>query len=88
MSFYRLDIFFVVVVKILVVDCGDPGQLTNGLRKDKNMTTYNSMVHYFCNPEYILSGSRERVCQADGKWSGTQPKCTSKNFALHFSFYF
>ena len=62
-----------------MVDCGDPGQLTNGLRKDKNVTTYNSMVHYFCNPEYILSGSRERVCQADGKWSGTQPKCTSKN---------
>ena len=64
---------------ILVKDCGDPGNLHNGVRKDDGNTTYGSKVRYFCNPGYIFSGSRERKCQADGKWSGTQPVCNRKS---------
>eukprot|EP00111_Clytia_hemisphaerica_P015651 TCONS_00046199-protein len=59
-----------------IKNCGDPGNLQNGVRKGDGNTTYGSTVRYFCDPRYIFSGSRERKCQADGTWSGTQPACT------------
>lgn len=74
----KYNIHNATVIFHSVVDCGDPGSLTNGLRRDDGNTTYSSKVRYFCNPGYILSGSRDRVCQADGTWSGNKPTCFSK----------
>jgi len=73
-----LKLFYNTFPYLLVVDCGNPGDLANGLKKGSDNTTYLSEVKYFCNPGYILSGSRERKCGADGKWSGTKPICFCK----------
>ena len=60
-----------------VVDCGDPGTLTNGQRSLPS-TTYNSVVTYTCDVGYTLQGSNSRTCQSDGQWSGSVPRCISE----------
>ena len=42
-------------------------------------TTYNSTAIYICmNNGYRLVGESTRVCNANGSWSGNQPKCGGK----------
>ena len=60
-----------------VVDCGDPGTLTNGQRSLPS-TTYNSVVTYTCDVGYTLQGSNSRTCQSDGQWSGSVSQCISE----------
>ena len=71
MSFYFSLIY-------LVVDCGDPGSVSNGVRI-MSATTYLSTAKYFCHPGYKLLGSPERVCEAEGQWSGQATSCVSKS---------
>lgn len=33
-------------------------------------------VHFACEPGFELQGSSTRICQADGSWSGEEPRCT------------
>ena len=35
-----------------------------------------------CDTGYRLSGSRIRVCQANGQWSDTQPSCQRELIVL------
>ena len=65
------------IMSFLVQNCGVPETVTNGVRMMEN-TTYGSSVSYFCNPGYMLVGSRKRVCQANGQWSGQATSCASK----------
>jgi len=58
-----------------LVDCGRPGTIQNGIVYNKDKTTYESEIGYFCNPGYYMSGNLHRSCMANGKWSGSQPKC-------------
>ena len=60
-----------------LVDCGDPGQLENGVRSLVSMT-FGSTVTFSCNLNFTLSGPNQRVCQADGFWSDFQPVCKRK----------
>ncbi len=65
---------------ISVVECGDPGFISNGSRTVYNMT-YGSNVIYQCDMGYNhTSGDLVRTCSADGTWDGTQPDCQSKFF--------
>ena len=57
-----------------VADCGNPGDVTNGVRM-MSKTTYQSTVEYFCDPSFKLIGSTKRVCQANGQWSGEATSC-------------
>ena len=57
-----------------VVDCGDPGPLTNG-QHILFTTTYNSVAIFTCDVGYTLQGPNSRTCQSDGQWSGSVPQC-------------
>jgi len=57
-----------------IVSCGDPGSPNNGVRYGETFT-YQSTVVLECDPGYKLVGDLTRTCQADGKWSGSQPTC-------------
>uniref|UniRef100_A0A8C6YHL2 CUB and Sushi multiple domains 2 n=1 Tax=Naja naja TaxID=35670 RepID=A0A8C6YHL2_NAJNA len=55
--------------------CGDPGIPSHGIRHGENELSVNSTVWFSCEPGYTLRGSLQRMCQANGSWSGTQPEC-------------
>ncbi|XP_063029445.1 CUB and sushi domain-containing protein 3 isoform X1 [Melospiza melodia melodia] len=54
--------------------CGDPGVPAQGKREGKSFI-YQSEVSFSCNSPFILVGSNTRICQADGTWSGSSPRC-------------
>jgi len=36
---------------------------------------FGSIVHYSCDPGYMLIGQSQRRCQGDRNWSGFAPTC-------------
>ncbi|XP_069077935.1 inactive serine protease PAMR1 isoform X2 [Pleurodeles waltl] len=64
--------------------CADPGGPLNGYRKVEedsvvmrdHFAKVGTVVTFFCNNSYVLSGDRQRMCLAEGTWSGKQPICT------------
>uniref|UniRef100_A0A8C2HQA1 CUB and Sushi multiple domains 3a n=1 Tax=Cyprinus carpio TaxID=7962 RepID=A0A8C2HQA1_CYPCA len=54
--------------------CGDPGIPAFGSREGRSFI-YQSEVSFSCMAPYIPVGSTTRICQADGTWSGSQPRC-------------
>ncbi|NXU35780.1 PAMR1 protease, partial [Drymodes brunneopygia] len=64
-------------------NCSDPGGPLNGYRRvveDTGLLTgcyakIGTVIAFFCNNSYVLSGNEQRTCQDDGKWSGKQPIC-------------
>ena len=61
-------------VLCLVVDCGHPGNISNG-RVRVSGSTLERGIHYSCDMGYILKGSLWRTCQSNGTWSGLKPTC-------------
>ncbi|XP_070555428.1 uncharacterized protein [Ptychodera flava] len=56
------------------ISCGDPGDPINGYQT----TTDNSIgatKTYACAEGYEMVGQPWRVCQANGEWSGIEPRC-------------
>ena len=56
------------------VECGDPGQPSNG-NSSFSSTVEGSSVFHSCQSGYNLVGDRRRVCRGDGRWSGSLPEC-------------
>ncbi|XP_078449693.1 CUB and sushi domain-containing protein 3 isoform X2 [Lampetra fluviatilis] len=54
--------------------CGDPGIPVHGFRSADDVRV-RSTIRFYCAEGYVLRGSRERVCNPGGVWSGTQPDC-------------
>ncbi|XP_047200285.1 CUB and sushi domain-containing protein 3 [Hippoglossus stenolepis] len=54
--------------------CGDPGTPVGGFREGRSFI-YQSEVSFTCAPPLILVGTATRLCESDGAWSGTQPRC-------------
>lgn len=54
--------------------CGDPGTPEGGFREGRSFI-YQSEVSFSCTPPLILVGTATRLCESDGTWSGTQPRC-------------
>ncbi|ROK35857.1 CUB and sushi domain-containing protein 1 [Anabarilius grahami] len=54
--------------------CGDPGIPVHGIRLGEEFSV-GSVVRFSCEPGYILKGSSERTCLANGSWVGIQPEC-------------
>ncbi|XP_019647923.1 PREDICTED: LOW QUALITY PROTEIN: sushi, von Willebrand factor type A, EGF and pentraxin domain-containing protein 1-like [Branchiostoma belcheri] len=36
---------------------------------------HGTTIHFTCDPGHTMIGAADRVCQADGQWSGSQPTC-------------
>ena len=59
-----------------VVDCGNLSTPISGYQEGA-LTTFGSVITFSCEPCCeIKHGSKQRVCQADGTWSGNQPRCS------------
>ena len=61
-----------------IVSCGDPSVPNNGYTNG-SIFTYQSIVQYYCNEGYQLSGSSSAQCTANGDWNITLPNCTLVN---------
>lgn len=57
-----------------VVTCGRLPPPENGT---KNGTNYlvGSVIALSCNTGFVMTGSKQRICQADGNWSGEPTMC-------------
>uniref|UniRef100_A0A671VFM5 C3/C5 convertase n=1 Tax=Sparus aurata TaxID=8175 RepID=A0A671VFM5_SPAAU len=58
--------------------CADPG-IPAGASRTGNMFGNGGTVRYSCNGNLFLMGSKERVCQENGQWSGNEPACYYKH---------
>uniref|UniRef100_A0A671VEB7 C3/C5 convertase n=1 Tax=Sparus aurata TaxID=8175 RepID=A0A671VEB7_SPAAU len=58
--------------------CADPG-IPAGASRTGNIFGIDDTVRYSCNGNLILVGSKERVCQENGQWSGNEPACYYKH---------
>ncbi|NWH82104.1 PAMR1 protease, partial [Piaya cayana] len=64
-------------------NCSDPGGPLNGYRSvlgntgllNGHYAKIGTVIAFFCNNSYVLSGNEQRTCQDDGEWSGKQPIC-------------
>lgn len=62
------------------MDCKHPGEIKNGTVITKNGTIYNSVVEYYCIPQFERIGPYLRKCMESGQWSGEEPRCERKYF--------
>ena len=62
----------------VAITCGHPGNPTFGVTQGSQFNL-NSVVHFLCHSGYILQGAVESLCQSNGQWSNTLPKCKSKS---------
>eukprot|EP00058_Branchiostoma_floridae_P008085 XP_002593573.1 hypothetical protein BRAFLDRAFT_125152 [Branchiostoma floridae] len=59
----------------VAVSCGDPGVPANGQRQGSRFT-FGSRVTFTCDEGYILIGTNQQQCMADGRWSPSSlPVC-------------
>ena len=60
----------------LVISCGDPGTLPNGIQFGTDFT-FNKTVSYQCNPGYLMEPpiSPTIRCTKDGTWNQSRPVC-------------
>ncbi|XP_051256245.1 complement factor B-like [Dicentrarchus labrax] len=59
-------------------NCADPG-IPPGASRTGNIFGIDDTVEYSCNNNLFLVGSRERVCQENGQWTGREPACYYKH---------
>uniref|UniRef100_A0A8C7MYT7 C3/C5 convertase n=1 Tax=Oncorhynchus kisutch TaxID=8019 RepID=A0A8C7MYT7_ONCKI len=58
--------------------CADPG-IPAGARRSGSRFGIEDKLTYRCDDGLHLLGSKERVCQENGQWTGTEPKCYYKH---------
>ena len=61
-------------VSTAVVDCGRPPFVFMSSFKPPE-TTVGTTITYTCFTGHRLVGEKDRICQADGQWSGNTPQC-------------
>ncbi|XP_041369827.1 sushi, von Willebrand factor type A, EGF and pentraxin domain-containing protein 1-like [Gigantopelta aegis] len=61
-----------------VVTCGFPASITHG-QVHGSSYNYGNTVTYSCNTYYNMTGYYKQMCQDNGIWSGTKPRCIFVN---------
>lgn len=61
---------------LLVISCGDPGPVPNGIYLGSDFT-FNHTVIYRCNPGHLMEPPGHSVlrCTKEGTWNQTKPSC-------------
>lgn len=61
---------------LLVISCGDPGTLANGIQFGTDFT-FNKTVSYQCNPGYLMEPVTSPTirCTKDSTWNHSKPTC-------------
>nr|XP_037289007.1 sushi, von Willebrand factor type A, EGF and pentraxin domain-containing protein 1-like [Rhipicephalus microplus] len=57
-----------------VLSCPKPEHVPHGTAAYSSIT-FGSSIEYQCDPWFELHGVQQRICLADGKWSGSVPQC-------------
>ena len=59
------------------MNCGPLNPVgVGGLSVDLMQSVFNTTVRYSCTEDgYQLVGIAERMCGADGSWTGEEPRC-------------
>ena len=70
-----MEIYIIIFLISVVVDCGDLTDPANGQVDLTSGTTFGQTATYSCNTGYNLVGDSTRTCQATGVWSGSAPTC-------------
>ncbi|KAL4219782.1 hypothetical protein ACF0H5_020194 [Mactra antiquata] len=65
--------------KCVLQDCGPFDSPVNGYYTSDNSTTFNSVVAFGCNENYLLVGEDTMHCNSDGKWSSEIPSCVRQS---------
>ena len=60
-----------------VVDCGELDNPNNG-QVSLDGIIFGSIATYTCDTGFNLIGDMERICQANGNWSESEPVCQSQ----------
>nr|XP_014341913.1 PREDICTED: CUB and sushi domain-containing protein 1-like [Latimeria chalumnae] len=60
--------------KCLQISCGHPGIPSNAILSGEKFT-YGAVIYYSCTAGRTLLGNSTRICQEDGRWSGSLPHC-------------
>nr|XP_022326524.1 protein lev-9-like isoform X1 [Crassostrea virginica] len=55
--------------------CPKPPDILNGGIIIPASTGVSSVVQYYCNPGFQLTGRANRTCQSDSTWEGDEPRC-------------
>lgn len=71
-------------------NCSDPGGPVNGYKEitggpgliNGRYAKIGTVMSFFCNNSYVLSGNEMRTCQQNGEWSGKQPICIKGNLQI------
>ncbi len=72
MCFYFFPLFI-----IIAVDCMSEPDPENG-EAIFTITTFGSVLRYSCDEGFDPSNTDDRICMANGKWSGEAVICTSE----------
>lgn len=64
-------------VNFPVIRCGYVGSISNG-NVTVTKSSYNGTASFRCDMGYEMIGEAKRICQLNGKWSGSNPECVSK----------
>ena len=60
------------------VSCGQLDAPSNGAVDTSAGISFGDVARYSCDAGYTLNGPAERRCQANRRWSGTEPTCESE----------
>lgn len=84
---FKLSFSFILSLVVEERNCSDPGGPVSGYKKitggpgliSGRYAKIGTVVSFFCNSSYVLSGNENRTCQQNGEWSGKQPICIKGN---------
>lgn len=61
-----------------LVTCTELFPVGNGTISCTQNNSFASLCRYRCNQNFIVDGNLFRTCEANGSWTGTEPKCIER----------